>query len=108
MSYLLDVYSQAVVQGNHLLSLTGACAEESLVLSCSSVQIHSTSCNPKTHAQTQCSHTNTAAEGTQTYIYYFKIDLEKMYNTKYKLFDKINVVIMVIIINHSIYSIIHL
>lgn len=69
-SYLLDVHSKTVIEGDHLLFLTGACAEESLILSGCSVQIHRTAGNPKTHAQTQRSHTHTAVQGHKTYIYY--------------------------------------
>ncbi len=95
VSYLLDVYSQAVIEDDHLLSLAGACAEESLVLSGCSVQIHCACSYPQTHAQTQRSHTHTAVQAHKTYsqgllleIFIFISIIE--INTKYEIFQKMN------------------
>ncbi len=95
VSYLLDVYSQAVIEDDHLLSLAGACAEESLVLSGCSVQIHCASSYPQTRAQTQRSHTHTAVQAHKTYLQGLLLEILIFIsiieiNTKYEIFQKMN------------------
>lgn len=59
--YLVNVYSQSVIEDNHLLSFTCAGVQELLVLSCSHIQIYSWLSIWTNTYQGSCTHTENSA-----------------------------------------------